>query len=510
MCLTKCFFVIYTKWYGGSAGKNMPRDFFGKFTPTTRLQSQIENCIQLFGKLEFDSDGLEIHLSTYKKILLNAMKNPLYPKLNLKIKNTVAETLIDIELMSENLEAETEHSPECIIQISSDYDLSQMHGMTAGGKEDQSVRLTNMVKVVQENTSMPIYSTDTIYLPYYWNLLFTAIDLGDMGGAAHLFQQIPKHDFILEPLLKVHSEEYLAELIEYSIKAQKTKLIKLNADVVLTPKTFEILIKDLATTLYNPAKISVSFGLPTHHAFSETGSGFCLINKTAVLMRHCELQSKTPLQYIIIGTDVNRDNGLCDILRQSASPMYTCHIDIFDSRVYPMQNLEQINDEFESKSFKIAQNQVCFHKHNFEYYPVDLSVTTRNNDEIHPALQFALIKVEEVIRAALFNGQKIAIFLPIGWDSHENETAYCGKFVKNHWLTKAEAKKSRFNDQDLEHFYTELFHLYHQNKEHIQSMYWGLEGGYDKAMYEQQIELLIQVIDKQMLHYDTMPHFGGM
>lgn len=395
---------------------------------------------------------------------------------------------------------------ECVIQIPSEEDNEQMHRMPAGGEEDQKVRIKHMSDVIKKHEALPIITTQENKLPDYWLQVFTAIDEGDSAKALTLFHLIPQEDIILRALRAVHSEEYLYQLIKCCIQAKHFGFKQLNADIVITPRTFEILIKDTATTLFNPTKIHFSFGLPSHHAYTLMGSGFCLINKTALLMKHAELNSDLPLKFVIIGTDVNRDNGLCDILRHSFSHLPICHVDVFDSRVYPQQDFTYINNEFNSEGVDIGKHihRWCHDKLN--YYAVDLSQTPRKSVGVHPALLFALDKLKESIEEAKTNGYKIALFLPAGWDSHEDETAYCGKFVDGRMLGTTAAHKVRFNDGDLSYFYESVFTLYNENKKHFDIIYWGLEGGYERSMYERQIELLLQTIDKQLLHQDSNSH----
>lgn len=140
---------------------------------------------------------------------------------------------------------------------------------------------------------------------------------------------------------------------------------------------------------------------------------------------------------------------------------------------------------------------------NLDYFAVDLSRTLRKSGLVHPALVFALAKIEEQIEEAKKNHQKVALFLPTGWDSHEEETAYCGKYVDGELMGAAEARKTRFNSKDLTYFYESLFKLYQENKTHIERIYWGLEGGYDRTMYEQQVQLLMSLVLKDIVHQDT-------
>ncbi|HAU4205133.1 TPA: acetylpolyamine aminohydrolase [Legionella pneumophila] len=408
--------------------------------------------------------------------------------------------------MEKNKRLVTPYSEECAIQIPSEIDNEQMQRMPAGGEEDQYLRIKHMSALIKKYEDLPVITTQETSLPYYWLDLFAAIDEGDTPKAHALFHLLPQDDIILRALRAVHSEDYLYQLIKYCIQAKHFGFKQLNADLVVTPKTFEILIRDCATTLFNPAKAHFSFGLPSHHAYTQMGSGFCLINKTAMLMKQAELSSAQPPKFVIIGTDVNRDNGLCDILRHSFSHLSICHIDVFDSRVYPQQDFAYINNEFNSEGVDIGKNIHVWHHNNLNYYAVDLSLTSRKSVGVHPALLFALEQLKESIREAKAKGQKIALYLPTGWDSHEDETAYCGKFVNGRMMGKTAAHQFRFNDGDLGYFYESIFTLYNENKDCIDTIYWGLEGGYDRTMYERELKILLQVIEKQLLPKDSNSH----
>ena len=400
----------------------------------------------------------------------------------------------DSELMEEQ---------ELVIQIPSDTDIAQMKKMPAGGVEDQMQRIANMVDVIKQYATVPIITTEEITLADHWQKLFFLIDAGDTDQACSVLRTLSATDIILQALLAIHSLEYLQQIISYCIKSQHSGSIRLNADIVVTPKTFEILIKDLATTLFNSTKLKCSFGLPTHHAYSDEGSGFCLVNKVAVLMKYIERTHTLPLKYIIVGTDVNRDNGLCNVLMHSASHMDICHVDIFDSRVYPHQDHSFISKEFETSGTDVGKNIMCWQKNQLNYFAVDLSLTTRKTISVHPALLFALSKISEQIDSAKTTDQKVVLLIPMGWDSHEDETAYCGKLIDGRMMAPSAAAKCRYNDGDLVYFYETLFKLCNKNKELLAGMYWGLEGGYDRTMYERQIHLMMQVIDNQLHHQNS-------
>lgn len=219
----------------------------------------------------------------------------------------------------------------------------------------------------------------------------------------------------------------------------------------------------------------------------------------AMLIKYRAQTSVTPLKFIIVGTDVNRDNGLSQDLMESASALDICHVDVFDSLVYPGQDQRFISREFKSPGTDVGQKIKCWNRGQMNYFAVDLSLTPRGSGAAHVALLFALQKIEEQIASAQKNAQKVWLVLPTGWDSHQDETAACGKCIHGRTMSKAEAQQMRFSNEDLTYFYERIFALYHEHKESIAGIYWGLEGGYNRPMYEQQIQLLMSMVLTHLL-----------
>lgn len=97
----------------------------------------------------------------------------------------------------------------------------------------------------------------------------------------------------------------------------------------------------------------------------------------------------------MIGTDVNRDNGLGDDLITTAAHLSICHVDIFDSRVYPRQDHSFIQRKLGFAGEEIKEGINSWWHGNAQYLAVDLSLITRQNEEFHPALAFAIHQMEE-------------------------------------------------------------------------------------------------------------------
>lgn len=472
----------------------------------TSFSTQVRNFIKEIKKLDLSELRKSSHLKDYADKCAQLIEannfSELSPTLQKQI-NKIHEMLTEMYL-TQSAEVEPE---ECFIQIPAEEHLKKMTMMPAGGEEDQAVRLAHMCLVVtqehQQYTNLPVITTEAIDLSNTWEKVFTAINQGKKKQAIELFDQLSADDVLLKALLAVHPAKYLKKLISYSIDALQTGAKTLNSDIVIKPNTFEILMKDVATTLLNPAKVYFSFGLPTHHAYSEQGSGFCIINKTAVVMKHIESTHEEALKFVIVGTDVNRDNGLCDILRTSQSMAGVCHVDIFDSRVYPGHDHDDIAQEFGVEGTEVGKKIKRWNQNNFDYYAVDLSLTKRDKVSAHPALLFALAKIKENIAEAKAQNTKIFLVLPTGWDSHQEETAPCGKFVSGKMMAQYEASISRFSNGDISYFFEEILTLYNANQEHISGIYWGLEGGYEPKMYEQQLKTMLRSIHNQPFLQET-------
>jgi acetoin utilization deacetylase AcuC-like enzyme len=481
----------------------------GKFfmQPQLSFVNTVQACINKIKGVKVEDIPTKPEILACVRELKNCSQDHQFATINSGIKGEAEKILAKFE---EFYPAKpTAAEPQAyVFQTPSQAQINKMKGMPAGGEEDQCKRLTHMVKTItefqKEHSSLPIITSNQVKLAKEWQNLFAAIRKGSKVKALQYFKEIPATDIVLKALLAVHPQSYLQKIIVYCIDARRHGKKGLEDDIVITPQTFEILIHDIAATLMNQAKIQFSFGLPSHHAFNEKGSGFCVLNKTAVVLQHSVLTHSIPLKYVIVGTDVNRDNGLCQVLMDSASHLDIDHIDIFDSRVYPHQDSAYISKELGIKATDVEKQKIkCWSKEQLDYYAVDLSLTPRKTVTVHPALLFSIKKITETLEAAKKTKQKLFLLLPTGWDSHQNETAYCGKFVDGRVMEKSAAKETRFSDEDLTYFYENIFKLYTNNKEHFEGVYWGLEGGYDRTMYEKQIGLLLQVVTTQLVHQNS-------
>lgn len=465
-----------------------------KFFRRTRLGPRINNLIktieEMMGKEDFD----QAELKMFSQELRNVTNEPQYPNIPLRLRNKVTELLTFLEFSPPS---------QFTIQVPSDEHLLAMNGMIAGMDEDQHLRLKHIKDVIVQETNdiNTVVHTDPSKMERHWQLLFQAIGEGNLELALQCFMNIPQTDLILKTMLSVHPADYLKEIISYSVAAAKHhRVVNQTPDIVYTSRTFEILVCDLATTLQCTTPVCVSFGLPTHHASASRAAGFCFLNKTAMLIKGVQDTPPQPVHALIIGTDVNRDDGLAKILWDHPTPYPICHVDIYDSRVYPNQNKQWINQEFGSQGTTLSSLTTHWQNDTYHYFALDLAQHTRVKGTIHPALSFAIGTMKQQLSQAKTDGYKIMLVLPTGWDSHADETAPCGRLLdQEHELSLRTAYKHRFTNQDLRYFYEEFFTLYQQYSDIVTCVYWGLEGGYEPTMYVEQLKNFLSQLQLKLL-----------
>lgn len=476
------------------------------------LGQKIITCLGKINLLTNDTPFLRSTLIDYQDILDGYFNDPKYQDVANGIKRqarSAYRSINDRLKYTTVIDEGNIYADECRIQIPSQLQIKQIKGMVAGGEEDQSQRLNHIVQHIKSfslsHPFLALVAANDAELPAYWNLLFAAIDRCDLKTATKVIHDISKiKEDLIRAILSIHPLTYLLSLINHCIDSHKTGRKKIESDSTVTPKTFEILIKDIASTMRYATPLFFSFGLPTHHAYSDHSKGFCFLNKTAILMSYMQQATRCPIKHLVVGTDVNRDNGLCRILMNG--PIHDVeHFDLCDTRVYPGQDSSAIERELNVQGVDVIHGVKRWSKSTYNYYAVALNLMPRTQNALHPSLDFALRSITNCLADADQNDTKVAIFLPTGWDSHQDETAYCGKFVSDHYMSKSEAERMRFNDADLLFFYQSLFTLYNSYRNNIVTIYWGLEGGYEPTLYRRQVPLLLNLLEKQLLEHSATP-----
>lgn len=325
--------------------------------------------------------------------------------------------------------------------------------------------------------------------------LMKAIAQGNSSLALVEFKKMLKHP-IMQLLLRVHNQTYLEDLITSCSDAQPdvpSFLYPHNRDCLIKRDTFAQLITDFILTVSNVSTITLSIGLPTHHAYYEGANGFCLLNKTAMMVYylHQNNSENKPVPFII-GLDVNRDDGLNDILcRDKKMPFI--HVDVCDPRVYPYHSTRQVRGLMKEQGFAWRQLGAAhvFTRGNQAYHLIDLSgFRERNKHYLHPALTY----IQKLMMDTLEFGQPITLITPIGYDACNLETAPCANYFAHKKTTMKEQNKQyqRFTMND----YADMFDwLIRQttNSDLVTGLYYSLEGGYTSEVY---VQLVVDLVNK--------------
>lgn len=383
------------------------------------------------------------------------------------------------------------------IQTPCDADLRGMKELVAGGVDNQRDRLQKIkTAVYQQFLNQLLVETQDISTVdwidrFPWLVLCEAIRTNNASLVEMAFAQVPLDNEILRALLEAHSRDYLVNLIQTcaTLKPDEYReLVPGDSDVVIGQHSFELFINDLITTLEQRREFNFSFGLPSHHAYRDKAAGFCLFNKTATLIGYEQLHASGVLHHVIVGMDVNRDNGLCEIIMGGSDDYICTHLDIYDSRVYPWQDTQYIEKAWNYPGTK-ENNMTTWHKGNRYYKSIDLAdrILRRKGHKRHPVIDLIIAELETVLIMAKLNQELVILYLPTGWDSHNEETASPGQRINGKsWLTREQSMRCRFNDADWDYFNRQFFTLYERYAVNILRMYMQLEGGYtDEVNFKQ-------------------------
>ena len=136
---------------------------------------------------------------------------------------------------------------------------------------------------------------------------------------------------------KVHDKSYVKKLLNLSLNKTEVRRIGfplnkelINREMTIAGGTVECCLK----ALDNGVSLNVAGG--THHAFSNKGEAFCLLNDQAIAAQH--LINKFNIKKIlIIDLDVHQGNGTAQIFRQNKK-VFT--FSMHGKKNYPFQKIK--------------------------------------------------------------------------------------------------------------------------------------------------------------------------
>ncbi len=127
--------------------------------------------------------------------------------------------------------------------------------------------------------------------------------------------QIPEDAHIL----RVHTKDYYQDLQNLTLDARAARKIGFPLSEVLVKR--EVIISDgtiKATEFALKHGIAMNIAGGTHHAYSDRGEAFCLLNDQAIGSRYL-LYKNLAKKILIVDLDVHQGNGTAEIFQNDAS-----------------------------------------------------------------------------------------------------------------------------------------------------------------------------------------------
>lgn len=127
--------------------------------------------------------------------------------------------------------------------------------------------------------------------------------------------QIPSDEHILS----VHTQDYYQDLKQLTLDKKAARKIGFPLSNILVQR--EIIIADgtiKASEYALKHGIAMNIAGGTHHAFTNRGEAFCLLNDQAIGARYLQ-QKKLASKILIVDLDVHQGNGTAEIFKNDAS-----------------------------------------------------------------------------------------------------------------------------------------------------------------------------------------------
>ncbi|GAA4246541.1 histone deacetylase [Winogradskyella damuponensis] len=189
---------------------------------------------------------------------------------------------------------------------------------------------------------------------------------------ANFFQPEKPND---KHILAVHDPEYYYDLVNLTLDQRAARKIGFPLSRALVQR--EILIADgtiKASEFALKHGISMNIAGGTHHAFSNRGEGFCMLNDQAIGARYLQ-QNSLAQNILIVDLDVHQGNGTAEIFQNDAS-VFT--FSMHGKSNYPFKkeqsdlDIALENDTDDSAYLKLLEktlpNLIAEQQPNFIYY----------------------------------------------------------------------------------------------------------------------------------------------
>ena len=137
-----------------------------------------------------------------------------------------------------------------------------------------------------------------------------------------------------ERVLRVHSADYVQRLQQQLLTRQEVRKIGFPLSSALIKREF-MLAEATWQCALKALKHDMSFNIAggTHHAFTDHGEGFCLLNDIAIAAANLRAENKAQ-RILIVDLDVHQGNGTAEIF-QNTPEVFT--FSMHGAKNYPVQ-----------------------------------------------------------------------------------------------------------------------------------------------------------------------------
>lgn len=126
----------------------------------------------------------------------------------------------------------------------------------------------------------------------------------------------------LAPVLAVHTKEYVSQLVNLTLDARAVRKIGFPLSAELVERELRI-AQGTIMGVQNALRDGIAFNIAggTHHAFTNRGEAFCLLNDQAIGAQYL-LDTYAAKKILIVDLDVHQGNGTAQIF-QNNSKVFT-------------------------------------------------------------------------------------------------------------------------------------------------------------------------------------------
>lgn len=121
----------------------------------------------------------------------------------------------------------------------------------------------------------------------------------------------------IETVLKVHTKEYVSDLLDLTLDPKAARKIGFPLSKELVERELRIAQGTiLGAEKAFETKVAFNIAGGTHHAYSNRGEAFCLLNDQAIAAQYL-LDKKLAKKILIIDLDVHQGNGTAEIFQKN-------------------------------------------------------------------------------------------------------------------------------------------------------------------------------------------------